>query len=365
MTSVLILQNEIMQYRKPVYNALWASFDVTVLHSGLPSVSEGDCYREVLTPQRRHGPFHFQPTSPLNELIAKHDVVIAMFDLRWPRYLAPLFWKRRPKFVLWGHWYSTNELANVARDRLMQRADRVLMYGGEEIDRMVERGIDRCKIVVAPNTIEVPGAADLSGSPKSSFLFIGRLQGGSRRNSKRADLLITSFAKLQGRIDEKIVVHIVGEGEEKEALKRLAMSLGVPDKVFFHGHQDDPAILSHLFARAIALVSPGHVGLSVLQSFGHGVPVVTGKAVQQTRETQHLYNVATGTPVIMGPEYYNLRHNENAYLFETEEDLVAVLDRLSNEPSYAAKLGHNAYRYYIDERPLSRMLEGFRKAIEE
>lgn len=365
MTSVLILQNEIMQYRKPVYNGLGASYDVTLLHSGRPTVKDGDRYREIIAPQSRKGPFHIQPASPLNEMIASHDVVVAMFDLRWPRYLAPLFWRRRPKYVLWGHWYSTSEAANVARDFLMKRADRLLMYGGEEIERMVERGIERRKIVVAPNTIEVPGAQDMSACPKNSFLFIGRLQGGSRRNSKRADLLITSFAKLQGRISDTLVVDIVGEGEEKQALKQLAASLGVGDKITFHGHNDDPAVLSRLFSRAVAFVSPGHVGLSVLQSFGHGVPVVTGKAVQTRKETQHLHNVATGTPVIMGPEYYNLRHGENSYLFETEQELVSVLERLSNDLPYAAGLGRNAYTCYVNERPLSRMLDGFRKAIEE
>lgn len=365
MKSVLILQNEIMEYRKPVYNGLAAFYDVTVLHSGRPSVKEGDRYREVIVPGRRLWRFHLQPGSPLNGMIGEFDAVIAMFDLAWPAYLAPLFWRKRPKYILWGHWYSTNQFANVFRDFLLKRADQLLMYGGEEIDRMIAQGIAPAKIIVAPNTVHVPEHKDYSSSPKNSLLFVGRLQGGSRRNSKRADLLLESFAAIKGRISEDVVVDIVGGGDESGTLKRLADKLGIAEKVKFHGHIDDNRILTGLFAKAIAFVSPGHVGLSVLQSFAHGVPVVTGKAIQHRRETQHLHNVLTGTPVIIGPEYYNLRDGHNALLVEKQPELNAAMERLCNDRDLAARLGHNAYQHYVNERPLSRMLEGFRKAIEE
>ncbi len=365
MTSVLILQNEIMAYRKPLYNGLAAFYDVCVVHSGRASVVTGDRYSEVVLSGTRCGPFQIQPTAPLRELVEAHDAVVAMFDLRWPNYLAPMFTANRPRYILWGHWYSTNQLANVARDVLMRQADRLLMYSGEEVERMVKRGIDRRKIVLAPNTIDVPDAKDTSGDPKSSFLFVGRLQGSERRNSKRADLLISSFARTQGRIKDAVVLDIVGDGDELQSLKALAANLGISHKVTFHGHKDDPATLARLFSRAFALVSPGHVGLSVLQSFGHGVPIITGKAVQLRKETQHLSNVATGSDVVMGPEYYNLKHNSNAYLFETEHELDLVLERFCNDHEFTARLGNNAFQYYVTERPLARMLDGFRKAIEE
>jgi len=365
MTSVLILQNEIMEYRKPVYNALSDEYEVTVLHSGPPSVKEGDRYREVITPRKQVWRFNLQPKSPLGKMIGNFDVVIAMFDISWPAYLAPLFWWKRPKYILWGHWYSTNWLANSIRNFLMKRADRLLMYGGEEVERMVLSVFDRNKIVVAPNTVHMPNPKDFSGAPKSSLIFIGRLQAGTRRNSKRADILIESFARLQGLIKADIVLDVVGDGEEEEALKQLAAKLNIAGKVHFHGHIDDSEILSNLFSKSIALVSPGHVGLSVLQSFGHGVPVVTGKAVQYRRETQHLHNILTGHKVIMGPEYYNLRHGHNSVLVETLQELEATLKRLCNEPYYAAELGHEAYQHYVLRRRLSHMLDGFREAIEE
>lgn len=364
MKSILILQNTVMEYRKPVYNGLAERYEVVVLHSGRPSVKEGDRYRELVTPQRRLWRFHLQFGSPLRSMIGDFDAVIAMFDLGWPGYLVPLFWRKRPKYILWGHWYSTSQFVNFIRDRLMKRADRLLMYGDEEIERMIERGIDPNKIVVAPNTVHIPEPTDFSGAPKNALLFVGRLQAGTRRNSKRADLLIEAFARVQGSISDQITVDIVGDGEEKEALKALATERGVADKVMFHGHVDDADELRGLFSRAIALVSPGHVGLSVLQSFGHGVPVLTGKAIQHRPETQHLHNVLTGSAVVIGPEFYNLCHEENSLLLESPQELEAALQRVCNDMDYAAELGRNAYQHYVTKRTLGDMIAGFGKAIE-
>lgn len=109
--SILILQNQIMEYRKPVYNGLAEEYEVTVLHSGPPSVKEGDRYREIITPQKLLWRFHLQPSSPLGKMIGNFDAVIAMFDLAWPAYLAPLFWHKRPKCILWGHRYCSNKNA--------------------------------------------------------------------------------------------------------------------------------------------------------------------------------------------------------------------------------------------------------------
>jgi len=166
MKSVLILQNEIMEYRKSVYNGLAGDYEVVVVHSGRPSVKEGDLYREVITPQKLLWRFHLQPSSSLHKVIGNFDAVIAMFDLAWPAYLVPLFWRKRPKYILWGHRYSSNRIASTFRDLLMKRADRLLMYGDEEVERMIARGVDPAKIVIAWNTIQVRNHQDYSGAQK-------------------------------------------------------------------------------------------------------------------------------------------------------------------------------------------------------
>ena len=99
MQSILILQNEIMEYRKAVYNDLANYYNVVVLHSGGPSVNKSDRYSEIITPSRRFGKFYFQPRSPLSKIADSFDAIIVMFDLAWPAYLMPLYWKKRLKTV--------------------------------------------------------------------------------------------------------------------------------------------------------------------------------------------------------------------------------------------------------------------------
>lgn len=340
--SILILQNEIMEYRKAVYNGLAEEYEVTVLHSGLPSVKEVDRYREVITPRKQVWRFNLQPKSPLSKMIGNFDAVIAMFDLAWPAYLIPLFWWKRPKYILWGHRYSSNRVASALRDQLMKRADRLLMYGDEDVVRMIERGVDPAKIVIAWNTIQVRNHHDCSGAQKNSLLFVGRLQ-----ERKRIALLIEAFAQLQGRISGDIVLGIVGSGEIENDLRGIVENLGISGKVNFQGRVDDPEVLAKTFSRAYAYVSPGPVGLGVLHSFAYGVPVIT------LREGRH------------GPEFHNLLHENNSLICESDVGLEQAILRICTDETLAKRLGNNAYQCYVRERSLSRMLDGFRKAIEE
>jgi len=342
MKSILILQNEIMEYRKPVYNRLAEDYEVTVLHSGYPSVTEADLYREIVSPQVSLWRFHWQPNLPLGKMIEDFDVIIAMFDIAWPAYLVPLFRSNRPKYILWGHRYSSNKFACIFRDKLMKRADRLLMYGNEEVELMIARGIDPAKIVMAWNTIQVSNYCDYSNSDKSSLLFVGRLQ-----ERKQIDLLIETFARLQKRISKEVTLEIVGSGEIGKDLRRIAEKLGISRKVAFHGKVDDPEVLAKIFSRAYAYVSPGPVGLGVLHSLAYGVPVIT------MREGRH------------GPEFHNLMHENNALICENEARLEEALLRICTDAAITKRLGKNAYRHYVLERPLSRMIDGFKKAIEE
>lgn len=342
MKSILILQDALTEYRRPVIDELARYYRITVLHAGLAKETGLSNYVEVIVPQLRIGPFHLQNIASIYRTQRQFDVVISMFDLRWPAYIMPFVRKRHTKWIQWGHRYSDNRLANVVRDFLMKKADRILLYGEEEIPRMAARGVDISKVVVAPNTIHVPNYADMSSADKNSLLFVGRLQ-----PRKRIDLIIRAFSELQERIADNIVLDIVGGGLLDGELRQLADKLGIAQKVIFHGPVQDHAELASVFSRAYAYVSPGPVGLGVLHSFAYGVPVVT------LREGRH------------GPEFKNLSHNQNALILESEEHLGPALEWICNHPEAVQVLGHNAYLQYSQNRTLNHMLAGFRKAIEE
>lgn len=340
MKKILILQNEIMSYRKELYNSLAVKYDLTVLHSGVLSKNEKDIYNEIVVPKTKIGPFIIQNQIFKEIETGNYDVVIAMFDLHWINNLLLPFFKKIP-LIYWGHKYSNNCFVDYARNYLLKKCDGVILYNGSEINRLTKNGIKRSKIFVAENTIHVENHEDFSGYPKSSFLYVGRAQ-----KRKKVDELIRAFAQIRNRLPDNIIVDIVGEGEENCYLKNLAVELGVQDRVIFHGTITDNSILKAFFERAFAYVSPDAIGLGAQHSFAFGVPVVT---------------VSTG---YRGAEFENLKHNENAILYENQDELQDVLLKLVQNPKLVEKLGKNAYQLYSTNLSIEKMAQGFIDAIE-
>lgn len=337
--KLLIIQNIIPHYRKPVYNELSKYYSVTVMHSGRKSQTMKDSYTEIIVPSKRFGPFVFQ-YGVLNEIQNEnYQAVIVMFDIRWIANVFAVFCKRS-RFLYWGHRYSRNILTNKIRDVLMKKADGVILYSHGEIKKIVSNGLPRYKIFVANNTLHVKNHYDGSCFNKDSLLFVGRAQ-----KRKKIELLLNVFSEITERIPENIVVNIVGSGVENDNLKIFSERLGIADRVIFHGEIVDPEKLRPIFHRAYAYVSPGPVGLGVLHSFAYGIPVVTccyGKH---------------------GPEYEILSSGYNSIIYQKDEELKAILISLCNDEKISQKLGKNAYNYYSKCSTLENMVNGFVDAI--
>ena len=347
MKKLLILQNLILPYRKPIYNGLARDYDVTVLHSGISTVDSEDAYKEILIPARRIGLFFVQNGVFREISSGNYDVVIAMFDLRWPAYILPMFKSRQRygRWIFWGHRYSRSSVVNYARDWLMKKADAILLYGHEEIDRMTRRGIQSYKIFVADNTIHIPNHHNYSKHIKSCFLFVGRLM-----KRKKIELLITTFGNIRDRIPANVKLEIVGDGDSKDFLNKIVEGEGLKDRVIFHSRVDQHDLLAKLFARAYAYVSPGHIGLGILHSFAYGVPVVT-------------ISYPNGRDV-HAQEIECLKYGVNGFTYTSEDELANILIDFCNSPQLSSTMGQNAYDFYSKERTLDIMLNGFKQAIE-
>ncbi len=342
MKKILILQNTILHYRKPLYNELSRYYDVTILHSGDKSVGIDDNYKEIITSVKKVGPFFLQSGVLKAVRSGDYDVVVAMFDIRWVSNIIAVFLKSNSRFLYWGHRYSKNRLCNKIRDLLMRVSDGVILYSNAEINRMISSGVPKSKIFVAPNTIHVSNFSDGSSAYKDSFLYVGRLQ-----KRKKIDLLIRAFSEIIDRIPKTIKINIVGLGQEDNNLKNIAERLGISNRVVFHGEIFKDKKLQTLFHSAYAYVSPGSVGLGVLHSFAYGIPVVTNCFERH------------------GPEFDNISHCENALLYKTYDELKQILVDLCNDKNLSTRLGKNAYKLYAEGRTMERMMKGFRGAIED
>lgn len=69
----------------------------------------------------------------------------------------------------------------------------------------------------------------------SNFLYVGTLE----QLQKAPDILIKAFALAKAKRDD-IRLGLIGDGRERPMLERLALSLGLQDKVTFYGHFNGP-----------------------------------------------------------------------------------------------------------------------------
>ena len=339
--KLLILQGVIPHYRVPIFDALGREFELTLAHSDpLASVPARDfrvaCLRDIGV-----GGFHYQQR--VAALARDHDVVIAMFDLRWLSSLQLCLESEARGFVWWGHGFGRSRIARALRTAFVRRADALLLYDEAARHDFEARGIAPEGIFVAPNTVEVAHPfVTPDASARKSFLFVGRLQ-----QRKRIDLLIEAFGAVVAELPSDIGVEIVGEGPELSSLESQVVALGLRERVTFHGGVTDENALRDIFGRALAYVSPGHVGLGILHAGAYGVPVVTQPSKGH------------------GPEISNLRDGETGLLVTARPGALSeVLLDLAIHRDRAHAMGLAAHQHYTGARTLRHMLDGFGAAVD-
>ena len=156
--------------------------------------------------------------------------------------------------------------------------------------------------------------------------------------------MIIGFASIVDRIPSSITVEIVGSKNPR--LVYIARKYGIEKRINFAGESHDDAFIQAFFNRALAYVSPGHVGLGALHSFAYGVPVVT------RRKAAH------------APEFHNLIDGENALLYDGSiMGLSEILLRLVLDQNLSKLLGYQGYRLYHNKRSIDCMVNGFMDAI--
>ncbi len=101
------------------------------------------------------------------------------------------------------------------------------------------------------------------------FIYIGRLI-----DSKKLDLLIKAFKNINEN-NQICNLLIVGSGPCKEKLSLLAKDEIISKTIHFYGACYDEDIISNLMFNSICTVSPGNIGLTVINSFSYGTPAIT------------------------------------------------------------------------------------------
>lgn len=169
---------------------------------------------------------------------------------------------------------NSDNTASILTDRWGLPAERV---------HRVHPGVDTDRFTPA---VADPAARDRLGwRDRRVLLTVGRLQ---RR--KGHDVLIQSLPEIRRRVPD-VLYAIVGGGEERDGLERLARQLEVADSVRFMGELDDAQVID-CYRQCDLFVLPNReisgdiegFGLVLLEAQACGRPVVAGDS-GGTRET--------------------------------------------------------------------------------
>ena len=152
-------------------------------------------------------------------------------------------------------------------------------------------------------------------SQRRNFIYVGRLI-----QEKKPRLLIEAFERASRNLPANTRLIIGGDGPERTSLEATCRTCACRDRVEFTGHVSDRHELLKLYSSAIASVSPGYVGLSVTQSFSHGVPMIIAK------EEPH------------SPEIEAAIEGENCVFFASDDadDLALVMEQVLSGKSILA-----------------------------
>lgn len=191
-----------------------------------------------------------------------------------------------------------------------------------------KRLIEECKKV--ENQAELKNEYNVS--EKKVILFVGRLE-----PEKNVSLLIHSFGELK-KLDNEVVLFIIGDGSERKKLEQLAEELKIED-IYFEGYITFPKnVIYYKIADIFVLPSEYEPwGLVVNEAIIMGLPVVVSSHVGCREDL--------------------IQNGKNGYIFENNdrEDLTRCLQQTLNLEIEFRMTDQWNYKQY---------LEGFKRAVE-
>ncbi|MGK9219830.1 glycosyltransferase [Microbacterium barkeri] len=177
--------------------------------------------------------------------------------------------------------------------------------------------------------------ADLSPRTENRVVFVGRIT-----TEKHVDVLLRAIARLDPALDVKL--DLVGDGDQRPLLERLADELGIADRVTFFGHTTDEVLRDALTrASVFAIASIAELqSIATMEAMASGLPVVAANAVA----LPHL-----------------VHEGENGYLFEPGDvDALAarLTDVLTAAPEERERMQRASLRM-VEAHDITRTLDTF------
>jgi glycosyltransferase involved in cell wall biosynthesis len=107
---------------------------------------------------------------------------------------------------------------------------------------------------------------DSHSTSRFNVLFVGAME-----KTKRVDILISAFSRLETKYHSAVSLTLVGDGVERKNLQTLSEKLGVKNVRFVGKTMEG---VNKYFLGADVFVLPGLGGLAVSDAMVHGLPVI-------------------------------------------------------------------------------------------
>ncbi|MEK7773279.1 MAG: glycosyltransferase [Deltaproteobacteria bacterium] len=231
-----------------------------------------------------------------------------------------------------------------------ESVSKVICVSEGVMHNLVDSGVRRDRCVVVHNGIDPavePGrkAAEVRGELglHADSVLIGTV--GSLIERKRIALLIDAVARLE-KMGEKIYCVIVGDGPEKDRLKKEAGRLGVEDRVVFTGFSADA--VSYINAMDVFVMPSRAEGLPrvILEAMLMGKPVIA-------------FDIAGANELVLnGVTGFILKDGGGGAIADAVEKIVRGGDKIK-------AFGPAGRQRVIDSFGMERYVKGVEKVFEE
>ena len=190
------------------------------------------------------------------------------------------------KTVLWGHAWPRNGVhskSDLLRNCMRLLANKIIVYTNQQ-QLELKNKMPKKDILAAPNAVvSASMMAFTRSSNQFNLIYVGRLT-----KRKKPYFLVKAFASEVDKYPSNTKLIIVGEGEEKDKIKKYIANNKLSNRIELLGHISNHEKLKELYFNSFFSISPGYVGLSITQSFGFGVPMLVSKDENHSPEIEAL-----------------------------------------------------------------------------